>query len=202
MAEIFVIFGYFALSWFFPWKIIPWTQNFSITYCLDILVCFVVWFYFKKRPRFSLNFNATFFKHSLPFLILAAFVVNLLRYIGFVTPFKMIPNYSFHLLWTAPILEEFLFRFSFLELMKNKIKNNAIVMGLNGLVFSLAHLYSIRFFEPLFHSFFYLQTIYTFVLGVMLANIYLKKNQILDCIYYHFIFNFLFWLALKLNLIT
>lgn len=97
-----------------------------------------------------------------------------------------VPLMVFLILVFSPFVEEFLFRFGIIEglnyiLKKLKIKNtiplNLIIIAVSAACFSIAHSGGVG------------QTVYTFLLGMYLGYLYVKKRNLLFTIGMHMLFN-------------
>ena len=95
----------------------------------------------------------------------------------------------------SPILEELLFRQSFIHIFKNILNNPWYIIITTALLFSLSHYYTNALNYPGTRQFIIFQTVYTFGLGIWLGWRYLKTKSILHVIILHFFLNLGFGIA-------
>jgi membrane protease YdiL (CAAX protease family) len=95
----------------------------------------------------------------------------------------------------APIIEEFVFRFAFYEILKKKVANRKTLYFLNALLFSISHAGALSVLPKEFFPFIFFQIGYTFILGWICTKAKDDSNSIVEPIILHFVFNFLFYLA-------
>ncbi len=85
------------------------------------------------------------------------------------------------IIFIIPILEEIIFRFFILKNIFKILNLKFISIFISSILFSFVH---IAFNKNI------IQAIYTFILGVVLGNIYLKRENMYENIMLHIIFNF------------
>lgn len=127
--------------------------------------------------------------------------------LGFITLYSgellgFSPPFEFHsftvallLIFIGPILEELIFRFSFVSALKNMHGNKYFLMITSAILFSLAHYWSIFSIPQQFKGFVYYQTFYTLIIGLWWGYNYLKYNNMFNSVFLHIAFNFGFYLG-------
>ena len=126
---------YFAISWFFPWKLIQWESSISVTYIYDLF--FVAFVAILLRPKMKVKVDIGIFIRILVTMAMALTCILLTSSFGLKAPFKYVENLFIQILILAPIIEEFVFRFAFFELFKEKVANKKTRLLLN---LSLIHI--------------------------------------------------------------
>jgi len=193
---------YFSMSWFFPWEKIQFNSTISVSYLFDLLIIVVGTLLLKKE-------NINIGKTKLKPLVLKIFVIIIFafmtiffsKWVEFNAPFKYIELLIIQLLILAPIIEELIFRgifFTFAQRLKLKLHVNIFF---NAILFSLSHLPAIWILPKEFHSFILFQLFYTFFLGWICAKSRHQTKGILEPILLHFVFNSVFYFAIKSALI-
>lgn len=176
----------------------------SIIYGSILLLCYLLIMYYlhKEHPQYSYNKGLSLKTVMMNSLLTLAFlsIINLL-FALFVFTLGRIPlikeyieNYNalmrnltftdgnifalvFSLAILTPIVEELLFRGIILSAFKAYFGEKAAIV-LSALVFGIMH------WNPI-------QSTYAFLLGLVLAYIYLKTQSIYSAIIFHMIFNFM-----------
>jgi membrane protease YdiL (CAAX protease family) len=191
-----IIVGYFLVSWLVPWpdSLIPSYLIFDLFFSIFVLILI------KEKINFKLN-HTDLKKPVLLILILAIAVLLLLVLFKWQTPFLFITHYEIKLVLAAPIIEELLFRGAITGLIRKHVNRNKLLL-ISAALFSFSHFYSFFITPVEFHSFILLQTGYTFILGYILAKDFEEHLNFARVILMHFIFNALFLVALKTQLIN
>lgn len=192
----------YLLALYLGIKMIPlerWINNVyistPISLFLFVLLIFLILYECKKA-----NIKRIKNVSSIPLFTLIPFLLGPLSNFNYCFIFGLSPNISITPTFAFTILntiicvtiEELLFRFIFIEFLKNFIKDSKNkdlwIILFSSLAFSLMHLIN------LFGNSFYavgLQVGYTFVLGIFLSFISLGYENIFLPITGHFLFNFL-----------
>lgn len=200
---------YFSIAWFFPWEYFQWKSTIAISYVFDVLFILTISGIYKLRV---LNFNLqikTFLARLVAVLGCSIFALFLINLFGVSAPFKYIDNLAIQILFLAPVVEEFIFRHAFYGTFQNyfdqlsnqssnKTRQN---LFLNSFLFSISHLPGVWFLPEEFRGFIFLQLVYTFVLGWICSKSRLKSGSVFEPIILHFIFNFIFYIAVKQGVI-
>jgi membrane protease YdiL (CAAX protease family) len=194
--KILVIALYFLVSWLVPWpeSMIPSYLVFDLVFSIFVLILI--------KEKINLKFNYTDLKEpALLILVLAIAVILLLFLFKWQTPFLYITHYEIKLVIAAPIIEELLFRGAITGILRKHVRRNKLLFISAGL-FSLSHFYAF-FTTPIeFHSFILLQTGYTLVLGYILAKDFEENFNFARVILLHFVFNAIFLVTIKMQLIN
>lgn len=194
-------FIYFGIAWFFPWERFQWDSSISVSYVFDIIFVLIMTISFRL-------FNFKLFVHIKGFIsraiavigagIFSLFIVNLF---GFKAPFKYIDHLFVQILILAPIVEELVFRHAFFGAFDRVFHNKNYNILLNSILFSLSHLPGVWFLPVEFRSFIYIQLVYTFLIGWICAKSRMKSRAVYEPIILHFIFNFIFYMAVMKGVI-
>ena len=194
-------FFYFAIAWFFPWDLIQWDSSISISYLFDILFVLIVTVSFKLfHFEFSLHLKGLIAR-SVAIIAAAIFSMFLINLFGLKAPFKYVENLALQILILAPIIEELIFRQAFYGVFSRYFEHPRHNLLLNSFLFSLSHLPAIWILPDEFKSFIIAQLFYTFLLGWLCAKSRMKSRTIFEPIVLHFIFNLLFYIAVKKQLL-
>ncbi|MAX67573.1 MAG: CPBP family intramembrane metalloprotease [Bacteriovoracaceae bacterium] len=186
---------YFGVSWFFPWEIIQFKSSISVSYIFDILFSVIILLILKRRDFLG--------KVKLPVLAVKVFLtilvallcVWMIKSLKLVAPFQYIEYLALQLLVLAPLIEELVFRGAFVEVCEKLRLNNKLILVSNSLLFSLSHLPALWTLPAEFHHFIGFQVFYTFFLGWVCTKSRLVTKGLVEPILIHFIFNFVFYLA-------
>lgn len=190
---------YFSISWFFPWEIIQWDSSISITYLFDVF--FILVSFFVLKPKIRLNVKIGIFSRLFFTSLLALICIYCVYYFKLSAPFKYVDNLLIQILILAPFIEEFLFRFSFYEILKNKVGNGKILLFINSLLFAISHAGALSILPKEFFPYIFFQIGYTFFLGWICAKAKQDSHSIVEPIILHFVFNLLFFLAVTKHII-
>ncbi|MNT17949.1 CAAX amino terminal protease self- immunity [compost metagenome] len=168
------------------------------SYAFELAFVVVMGFFLRDQLNLKVDFSKKVWITLFLTLIAGYVVFKAAIYGGILIPFEF--DYLltvFLLLVVAPILEELLFRFVFMNANSKVIKNKFIVVLLSALVFSLAHFNALRYVPEIVRGFVIYQGLYTLVLGSVTAMVYyvMTERRILAAIGVHFLFNLGFFLA-------
>ncbi len=130
----------------------------------------------------------------------SAFLVS--QGLGLSNPFQYLDlRLIFLLLIAAPVIEEFLFRYTFWKIIQSSPRfaetrhKVSFLAWITAFIFSMAHVEGI-FFVPEYRDFILYQGCYTFVVGLVLGLLKAKWARMQDLILFHFAFNLGFGCAL------
>jgi membrane protease YdiL (CAAX protease family) len=194
----FVLIAYFSISWFVPWYKIP--TEISLSYVFDFAFIVTLIYWLKSKLFFAPKMDRHFFLSLLQTVSLAFFSILIVGGVNLATPFHLVENVMWHLLLFAPILEEFLFRVVFFQLAKTNYSKNKATL-ITSASFAFSHLPALWFLPQVFHPFIYVQLAYTFILGFILSREYAKSQSIVNVVILHLIFNLIFYISLKTQII-
>lgn len=184
---------YFLVAWLYPWSEIQVNSTISISYLWDLVFVIFSSILLKVTPKFSLNKTILI---RLPIVaLLGTICIYISNYLELAAPFKYIENIFLQILILAPIIEEFIFRYSIFELINKNQLPEKFQLLIGSLLFSLSHAHAIWFLPTEFHSFIYLQLCYTFVLGWIVTKARMNSGGILEPVILHFVFNLLFYIS-------
>lgn len=194
LVWLFPIF-YFVIAWFFPWQNFQWDSSVSVSYVFDVFFVIGVSFTFKL-------FQFKFFWHprgliarTVAVIGAALFSLFIVGLFGLNAPFKYVDNLVLQILILAPIIEELIFRHAFYGLFEKYFSQAKYNIILNSFLFSISHLPAIWIIPEEFRDFIIAQLFYTFLLGWMCAKSRQKSRAIYEPIFLHFVFNFIFYVA-------
>ena len=190
---------YFAFSLGLPWHKIPSTVSFS--YVFDLLFALSVSFFFQLQWRFKWHFSKQSFKLMTEVFSLALFSVLAIWFLDIETPFRLLSDLEWHLLFFAPILEELVFRQTFQRFLINQLGGKYVTSMLVASVFAFSHLVGLQVLPVEYVPFIGFQVFYTFTLGVICGQAMLRFHSIFAPILLHFLFNLTFYIALQLEII-
>jgi len=168
------------------------------SYAFEVSFVVIMGFFLRDEFNFKVDFSKKVWIALLLTLIAGYTIFKAAIYGGILIPFEFDSWLTvFLLLIVAPILEELLFRFVFMNANSKVIKNKFIVVLLSAVVFSLAHFNALRYVPEVVRGFVIYQGLYTLVLGAVTAMVYyvLTEKRILAAIGVHFLFNLGFYLA-------
>lgn len=99
------------------------------------------------------------------------------------------------LLFISPVLEEMVFRFFLWKPAEWIFKSRLVALILTSVIFSLAHLWAIRYTPEVMHSFFKYQAFYTLLTGAGCGYFVYRSNSLSGAVAFHFLFNLGFFVA-------
>lgn len=129
-------------------------KEFLLVFCLGISLNFIVSFIISLLSNFTVVNN---YETS----------INSLLGNNFILSFILIGVFS-------PIVEEFIFRYSLINILKDKSIKNALIIS--SLIFGVSHMNII-------------QGIYAFLLGLVLGYLYIYKFNLMHSILFHIVVN-------------
>ncbi|HXH32311.1 MAG TPA: CPBP family intramembrane glutamic endopeptidase [Bacteriovoracaceae bacterium] len=190
-----LVITYFAFSWGLPWHKIPSTISFS--YIFDLLFALSVSFFFRLPWKFKFHFNKHSYKAFLEVMALGLGAVLSIWYLEIEIPFRLVNNLEWHLLVFAPVLEELVFRQTFQRVLISSVGGKYVTSMLVAAIFAFSHLVGLTVLSTEYVPFIGFQVFYTFVLGVLCGQALLRFHSVIMPIILHFIFNLIFYVALR-----
>lgn len=200
MITFFVlVITYFAFSWGLPWHKIPSTISFS--YVFDLLFALSISFFFRLPWKFRWNITRQTFKAALEIILLGVGSILAIWYMDIETPFRMVQNLEWHLLFFAPILEELVFRQAFQRVLISNVGGKYVTSMLVAAIFAFSHLVGLSVLPAEYVPFIGFQVFYTFVLGLICGQALLRFHSVFAPMFLHFLFNLTFYVALQLEIL-
>lgn len=150
-------------------------NNYINNYSIYIVLIFNIIYIFILLKKYNIHLTKS--KNKFELILLGISISSFCNMIIInINPLKEVNDVNIILLIissviTGPIVEELLFRNVLINKLR-KFNNNYITILLSSLIFSLMHTGIINI-------------IYTFILGLILSSIYIKKRKILDTILVH-----------------
>lgn len=190
--KILIIIPYLLISAFVPWEKFSLSNGLLSNIFFDIGFIFLMIKLFKLQFSYKLNFEKGDLSKILATISLAAGSILCLNSLSIQNPFIYIDWLFFNLVIVGPILEEFIFRGVFSSFYTKK---RILQHILSGGVFSLSHSLSMINAPESFYKFFYVQILYTFILGIICSVSFTKSRNILKPILIHIVFNSIFYLV-------
>lgn len=190
---------YFGFSWGLPWHLIPSTISFS--YIFDFLFALGVSFFFRLPWKFKWKINRHAVMATLEIVALAVAVIGAIWYMEIEIPFRLVNHLEWHLLLFAPILEELVFRQTFQRVLISSVGGKRVTSMLVASIFAFSHLIGLSVLPVDYVPFIGFQVFYTFILGVLCGQALLRFHSILAPIFFHFLFNLIFYAAMLLEII-
>ncbi len=190
---------YFAFSWGLPWHLIP--SSISFSYVFDFLFALIVSFFFRLPWKFRWALHVQSYKAIFQVIALGVAAVLSIWYLEIEIPFRLVHNLEWHLLVFAPILEELVFRQTFQRVLISSVGGKYVTSMLVASIFAFSHLVGLTVLSPEYVPFIGFQVFYTFVLGVLCGQALLRFHSVLAPIVLHFIFNLIFYIALRVEFI-
>lgn len=190
---------YFAFSWGLPWHKLPSTISFS--YIFDLLFALIVSFFFRLPWKFHWQINSQSLKAMGEVLALAVGSILAIWYMDIETPFRLVHDLEWHLLFFAPVLEELVFRQTLQRTLISNVGGKRVTSMLVAAIFAFSHLVGLSVLPTEYVPFIGFQVFYTFVLGVICGQALLRFHSVLAPIFMHFLFNLSFYIALQLEVI-
>lgn len=160
------------------------------SYIFEIIFCMSAVFLFRPQLKLKIPLNKTIFWHLLTTLVAGFCVYSLALPLGLSVPFNLRePELIFLLVLFGPILEEFIFRFSFWHGLERLISPKS-ALALTTLIFSYSHFQAYFLVPEDFRHFVLYQTVYTLFLGWWLGSRYKTYSTLGVPIVFHIAFNF------------
>ncbi|MBC76448.1 MAG: hypothetical protein CME64_10580 [Halobacteriovoraceae bacterium] len=184
---------YFAVAWFFPWKLFQVDSTISVSYVWDFVFCLGVGSAFSLPLR-PASISGLFVR-VLAIAALGCLSLFILNYSGVEVPFKFLEHPIIQLLILAPIVEELVFRYALLGLYLQRIKSRNIGLLASSVLFSLSHAPGMLHLPEEYTTFVYIQIGYTFCMGWIIGKARIRTGGVIEPIGLHFIFNLLFYVA-------
>lgn len=186
---------YFFVSWFTPWHEFAPSSTISASYLFDLIFVLIVFILTRKLVIIGkINFLLLSFR-ILFVIAMGGLCVLIVASTTLQAPFKYVDQLFWQMLILAPLIEELVFRESFLSLQQNLRTPSKWILITNSGLFSLSH-YSGLFLLPVeFHPFIYFQILYTFPLGWLCTKARLNSGGIVAPVLMHFCFNLVFYFA-------
>jgi membrane protease YdiL (CAAX protease family) len=187
-----IILPYLAISSLVPWEKISISNGFLSNIFFD--AAFII--FMIKWLKIDFNFKAKLERNDVSLLMatlaLAIGSIFCLISLSIPNPFIYVTWLFFNLVLVGPIIEELVFRVSFNDL----YPKNLILKHLSsGAVFSLSHSISMINAPKSWYTFFYVQIIYTFFLGVICSISFNQRKNAIKPIALHIIFNTIFFIV-------
>lgn len=167
------------------------------TYFIELGMVFLALISFDSIPKFKFKIKSIHLLWFFGAILSGFFIFKLAGFWKVIIPFNLTtPETVFFLLIVAPVLEEFLFRFTYIAPFENRGFNSYNLATISATLFSLSHFNAIRYVPPEFYSFVYFQSGYTFFLGLACYLGKLRFNtSIIFPVFLHFLFNLGFYLS-------
>jgi membrane protease YdiL (CAAX protease family) len=188
----FVLFiGYFVLKFGLEayWR----SLSFYFSYMFEVVFIIVSYSLLPKKIQLKLKSIEMFYLMA---LILIGFMLHfILKSLGVIIPFDFTNFESVMILiLVGPILEEFVFRGALWNQLEIIFNHKTVVLMGTSLIFAFAHFIAYFFVSAEWYNFILIQTIYTFLLGIVLGLRMMKSKTILSPILLHIGFNLGFYL--------
>lgn len=189
---------YLLISSQVPWGKISFHSGIQSSIFFDLSFILVM----IKVLKLELNFTFKLERGDIGLLIstitLAMGGIAGIKALGLINPFQFVSLLFLNLVLIGPILEELIFRVVFNNLYPFERNKRHL---LSGFIFSFSHALSMLYAPPEWYKFFYLQIIYTFILGIICSISYEKSKNILKPILLHICFNFVFFIVTIFHLV-
>ncbi len=190
---------YFAFSWGLPWHKLPSAISFS--YVFDFIFALSVSFFFRLPWKFKWRLTKQTLKAVVEILAIAIGSIGCIWYLDIETPFRLVHNLEWHLLFFAPILEELVFRQTFQRVLISSVGGKYVTSMLVAAIFAFSHLVGLSVLPTEYVPFIGFQVFYTFVLGLICGQALLRFHSVFAPMALHFLFNLAFYIALQLEFI-
>ncbi|WP_127715451.1 CPBP family intramembrane glutamic endopeptidase [Halobacteriovorax sp. HLS] len=191
--KILIIPLYLAISFLIPWERFSIHEGFSSSIFFDIGFILFISKYLDIGYSYKLKINRNDLTSLISTTFLAVGSLLIFKQLDIVNPFNYISLLFLNLVIIGPILEEFVFRGIFNKIIPSKI--GKLKHLLSGLIFSFGHSFSIFYAPKEWMQFFYLQLLYTLILGIICSVTFESNKNITKAIILHIIFNLLFYVA-------
>ncbi len=188
---------YFAFSWGLPWNKLP--SDISFSYIFDLLFALGVSFFYRLPWKFKWIITKQTWKAVGEVLGLALASILCIWYMEIETPFRLVHNLEWHMLFFAPILEELVFRQTFQRVLVSSVGGKYVTSMLVAAIFAFSHLIGLSVLPVEYVPFIGFQVFYTFVLGLICGQALLRFHSVFAPMALHFLFNLTFYVALQLE---
>lgn len=199
---VIIILIYFLVTNLFPWNKYLKHTTISSSYIFDFLYpIFLILvlrlkqnlFTIKKIKRLMVTVGLSF---SFGFFCL--FLANFLE---IVVPLTHVKHLFLQLFILAPLSEELLYRGVFFNLGERSTLSGKFNIILNSFLYGFSYLVALWYLPTQFHSFIYLQVIYSFFLGFLCCIEYQYQKNLLSPISIRIAFSSALYLGVVLKLI-
>jgi membrane protease YdiL (CAAX protease family) len=190
---------YFGISWLFPWEKYQWDSSISVSYFFDCIFVLLVATGLRVLPVFKIDHISLLPSKLVATFALASFVIFLNNLLALQAPFRYVDKLAVQLLFLAPVIEEFVFRFAFFALFKRCGQSIRWQIITNSGLFSLSHIAAIWILPAEFREFIVFQVGYTFALGWVCTKARMRHQSLIVPILMHFVFNLTFYMAIKFS---
>lgn len=190
---------YFAFSWGLPWHKLPSAISFS--YVFDFIFALSVSFFFRLPWKFKWKITKQTWKAIAEILAIGVGSIACIWYLDIETPFRLVHNLEWHLLFFAPILEELVFRQTFQRVLISSVGGKYVTSMLVAAIFAFSHMVGLSVLPSEYVPFIGFQVFYTFVLGLICGQALLRFHSVFAPMFLHFLFNLTFYIALQLEFI-
>ena len=169
------------------------------TYLFEVCFVGICIYIFRKKVNFKVTFDKGVAISSMGAFIFGILIVALSKFFNLTIPFTINSSETiFFLLVVAPILEEFLYRFSIWHLLNNFSSKIIFILISTASLFAYAHFHPYSTSPSIFKSFIVFQTIYAVIIGFWFGYIYHKTKSLSYIILLHFLLNLGFLFGLKI----
>lgn len=182
------------MIWKVSWPNLFGSDFFSSSYIFEIVLGLVLMFFHRKAP--TLYFKASHFQFLINSILVALFFSWFILKLNIKHPFVYLSAPFIQLVFIAPLLEEWIYRFSWGSLsIKSEVQNEKIV-NITAIIFALSHMPAIFYLGSDFYLFFALQFVYTFILGIICGRAFVDEGSLFTSVLSHVLFNLTFYLML------
>ncbi len=189
--------AYFILSWFFPWERFQVDSTISISYLWDLLFCVLLGVGYRlplKGPQIKKQLKGLL-PRGIGTLFLAIGSILFVQMSNTLSPFKYLERPVLQLLVLAPLVEEFVFRYAIMGASLVALDSRKKAVLLSAVLFSISHLPGLWHLPEPFKPFIYIQLVYTFFLGWIIAKARVRTGGVWEPVALHFLFNLCFYIA-------
>lgn len=186
---------YFLMSWLFPWDDYELHKSISSSYVFDVIFVVIIGLSLKEKINLQIKDPLKLFIKTLLTSFIAIVIILLNQKMNLLAPFKFVDQLAIQILFLAPVIEEFVFRYGLYHLIRKTSINIKWQLVINSLLFSISHVQAIWILPEDFQGFILYQVGYTFLLGWICTKAMMVHKNIIAPIIIHFIFNLMFYLA-------
>jgi membrane protease YdiL (CAAX protease family) len=182
------------MIWKVSWPNLFGSDFFSSSYLFEIIIGLVLIFFHRSVPK--LSFKASHFQFVVNSILVALFFSWFIERLNIKHPFIYLTSPFIQLVFIAPLLEEWIYRYSWGSLsIKSGISKDKTVY-ITGIIFALSHLPAIFYLGSDYYLFFALQFVYTFILGIICGRAFVDEDSLLTSVLSHMVFNLTFYFIL------